>query len=573
MGWELIADALGSRHLWLAIALVEMALTFLSQVPGDIRRPPLNLAAGFLSSLALLLVVGLGWFLVLRRLRGGVRIIAAFPVLVLAAVVRGAILQLLLVQWGMSADGIENYRYRIMVSLFVVLLGAAIGVALKVGVDGNRSRLTQLEAEQERLTRVLAEAQAEVRADQTEALQEICGDVVNQLAAVPGSSALFAADSLDHLAVGVVRPLSHYLADSVPAWQPPEPATTPKRLDWARVWGDMASPAAVEPVGPAVVALVLVPASAVPMGVAPAIGLHVVLAVLVFVGLWLVRHTAAGVGRSLSVPLRLALTAALAVLACVPAAAASLLFPAPQPLPLINAAYTLILIPIVAMLFSFIRAALRRHRQIDDQLSAIVAETNWWVARTQMQRWWQRGTLARALHGPVQTAIHSASQRLRADASSSPERVESVLAGVRQSLPQIVLREASGSDLVNELAVLSTTWRPLVQIEVIMEGSTAAVLATDQVCAEVAMDIISEAVSNAVRHGGARTIDIIAEPPRGTIAAFAVIDDGSGWEPRSTDPGRQGLGRAQLDRCTLDWDYAPVADGNRLSFDLPFTRR
>lgn len=106
--WDRLGAALGSRNMWLGIAAVEAVFTLFSQMPTDTRRPVLNLTAGVISSAAVLAVIGCGWFLLLRQMTGIARVAAAVPILVLAGVARGVVLQSVLVGWDMSQPTIEG---------------------------------------------------------------------------------------------------------------------------------------------------------------------------------------------------------------------------------------------------------------------------------------------------------------------------------------------------------------------------------------------------------------------------------------------------------------------------------
>ncbi len=341
--------------MWLAIAAVEVVLTLLSQLPQDVRRPVLNVTGGLIASAALLAVIAVGWVLVLRHLTGAPRVAAAVPVVLLAAAARGGVLQWLLVAWGMSPPGAAGYRYRIVTSTFVVVLGAVVGVAVKIGVDGHRARLETLTAEQARLALVLERAEADVRTDQTGAVATIGADLAEQLTHVAEASPLLAISSLEQIAADVVRPLSHDLAATVPTWQPPEPEEQAQRLDWARVWAAMASPGTIDPFGPAILTFLVFPVSALVMGVGVALVLHVVVFGLLFLGLWALRRLAPRVAADRPTLVRLAVTMVLLVVACVPAAIGAALLPGTGT-NLINSLYLVVLVPLVALLFSFIRA-------------------------------------------------------------------------------------------------------------------------------------------------------------------------------------------------------------------------
>lgn len=570
----LVGDALTAKRLWLLIAAFEMALTLLSTYPGDVRKPLLNLSAGFVSSAFLLGVVGLGWFLILRHLSGTARVVAALPVIVLAGAVRGCVLQWLLVSWDMSLPGIEGYRYRVFGSIVVVVTGAVSGALVKVNVEAHRRRLEELDALQTQLSLVLAQAEVRLRADQSDVVTTITGYLAEQLAQVRAASPDVAIDSLEHMAADIVRPLSHDLAAAAPSWSPPEPESLARRLDWSEVWSAIASPGSMNPLGPAVVTLIVTPSTAVAFGFSRGLLVHVCAAALIFVGLLSLRSAFPAVAPQRSTPQRLALTTALLVLACVPAAVATW-FLSIDPLREVNAAYVLLVVPIVALMFAFIGAARAQQRATEQMGAAVVAETQWWVTRTRLVQWWQNAALARALHGPVQSVIGAAAQRLRAAVASGdaqPAVIQAVLTDASASLSEIVMASHGGEGFQSRLDNVTATWRPLVKLEQDVADSALEVIDQDTVCAEILVDVVAEAVSNAVRHGGARHLKIkvaIADAGGHAIAA-AIIDDGRGrTSPPDASGVTPGLGTTQLDTCALRWEYANVEGANQLAVALP----
>lgn len=575
--WELLGRAMTAKRLWLLIAVFEMVLTLLSTLPGDVRKPWLNLTAGFISSAALLAVVGCGWFLLLRHLSGGARLILTVPLIVVAGVVRGTVLQWLLVGWGISPPGIAGYQYRVFGSIVVVVTGAAVGGLVKVNVEAHRRRLEELEALQMRLNLVLSQAEVQLRADQTGVISRITNYLCEQLAQVRVTSPEVVIESLDHMAADVVRPLSHQLAAAAPTWTPPETESLTRRLDWSQVWASIASPGAINPIGPALVVLVVTPSSVFAMGVGPGLLLQVVAAGLVYLGLCVLRKGPPVVVPQRSTWVRLALTTVLLVLACVPAAAATWMLSTDQ-LRAVNTKYVLFIVPIVALMFAFIGAARTQLRTSDQTAAALVEETRWWVTRTRMVQWWQNGSLARALHGPMQSVIRSAAGRLRVVAASGdaqPEAIRAVLADTAASLSQVVLKSHSGDDFKSHLDNVSATWNPLVRVDYEVDPSALAVIDHDPVCGEILVDIIAEALSNAVRHGGARQVNITVAYDDGRLGAITaqIVDDGRGAALVPTAPvDSVGLGTTQLRTCALDWSYGSSPGGNQLFVALPVVR-
>ena len=569
--WEALGEALTAKRLWLLIAAFEMALTLLSTLPGDVRKPILNLTAGFVSSAALLVVVGCGWFVLLRHLTGIARVGAAVPVFIAAAGMRGYVLQWLLVAWGISQPGVDRHRYRVFVSVVVVLTGALVGGLVKVTVDEHRRRLEHLDALQAQLSLVLKQSEVRLRADQSSAIDRIARDLSLQLAQVGTATPAVAIDSLERMAADVVRPLSHELAATTPTWSPPEPESLQRKLDWSEVWAAIASPGSISPLGPAVLTLVATPSSVFALGLDQGLLLHAVGAILVYVGLWTLSRATTVVAPQRSTLVQLALTTALLVLACVPAAIATWFLSGDQ-LRAVNTKYVLLVLPVVALMFAFIGSARAQQRSIDTAMAEVVAQTRWWLTRTRLVQWWQDATLARALHGPVQSTIRIASQRIQAATDRGDvrgEHIDSVIKDAAASLATVLAAPKATVAFHHRLVDVVAAWRPLVKIDAQVNDSAVQALDCDPICAEILIDIVAEAVSNAVRHGGARRVAVVVSG-RGNTLHLQVTDDGRGMVAMingASSPA--GLGTRQLERCALSWDYRPADGGHCLEVELP----
>lgn len=575
--WERLGSALTAHNLWIAIAVFEVSLTLLSTFPGDVRRPLWSLLGGVVASAAMLAVVVGAWFLLLRHMSGLARVAATVPVLALAGLTRGAVLQWCLVSWGMSAPGASGMRYRIFGSIVVVTTGAFLGALVKVGIEEHRRRLEELQRLQKRLTLVLRQSEGELRRDQSEVIDQITSSLVTELSSLPSHAPALAANQLDRVAEQVVRPLSHELGAAAPTWQPPQPEQIRVSINWAQVWSKMASLSSLNPLGPAIVILVVIPSSSFNLGLRPALLLHLAAAALIYLGLAVLRRSIPTVGPGLPTVLRLAATTLLLVIACAPAAAYVWQM-SPADLRAVHAVYALLVVPCVALLFAFFGAARAQQRAMDADLQGLVDETNWWVTRTRMVLWWQNGALARALHGPVQTAIVTAAARIRATAdyeTVDDGMLVSEIDDMSRNLAEVVMLRERPGGIRSQIADLAVTWRALVDVQVDLTASSSALIDGDPIVADIAANVIAEAISNASRHGAAHRVYIRVDAICGAELRLdglaelhiEVGDDGSGRATNTAASG--GLGTAQLDACALGWDYMNGEEGNLLRVRLP----
>lgn len=157
-----------------------------------------------------------------------------------------------------------------------------------------------------------------------------------------------------------------------------------------------------------------------------------------------------------------------------------------------------------------------------------------------------RRQMAIALHGTVGANLTAATMRLRrAIDDGDITRAKNSLFEARRLLDldlEAVMTTDAG-DVETGLSRLADSWAGLVDVNVQVDGSARA-LSTR--CAAAVIDIVTEAVNNAARHGGARRVDVRVTAVAGAdglgsidLASIdvEVLDDGQG-----SDSSREGLG-------------------------------
>ena len=120
-----------------------------------------------------------------------------------------------------------------------------------------------------------------------------------------------------------------------------------------------------------------------------------------------------------------------------------------------------------------------------------------------------------------------------------------------------MLDEPEGSVVTFEqgLERMRSTWEGACVIDDEVSPVAAEVMVADGVICSILIDIVSEAVSNAVRHGGATSVEVsinMDEHVDGLgLVVLRVVDDG-----KVPEEGLPGLGTALLTRCTYDWSLS-----------------
>jgi signal transduction histidine kinase len=190
----------------------------------------------------------------------------------------------------------------------------------------------------------------------------------------------------------------------------------------------------------------------------------------------------------------------------------------------------------------------------------------WAVARVNLIDWFNKGLIARMLHGPIQNSIQAASIRLQGSSSENTEKVIQELSQrIDEIAPMIQSETLMAPDVSKSLGELIELWIDLAQIEISVDQLVYVQLEQDPPVAYIALDICQEICSNAIRHANAAEIEIsIVSKDREVY--ISMVDDGN---PRTGNP-EFGIGTEFLNTCSIDWSYLRTADSkNLLSIVIP----
>ncbi len=196
------------------------------------------------------------------------------------------------------------------------------------------------------------------------------------------------------------------------------------------------------------------------------------------------------------------------------------------------------------------------------EAQAALAAADWASARLQQALWVSRRQLANSLHGPVQARVISAALQLR---QSDVDDWAHVVARLRRDLNSLLRAEDEDGDWRLGWARLLQTWSLSIHIDARFDDRVAEALDRDQVAGQALVAVVGEAVTNAVRHGGARTVTITIDRVPGDQLTVIVDDDGQ-MDETGSDPG---LGTLVFEAACLDWSLVNQPAGHRLIARVP----
>jgi hypothetical protein len=440
---------------------------------------------------------------------------------------------------------------------FRLMAGVVVGIVVFVPTTivvaswrDYRDRRAELLARRSQLTEFAHRLVSDI-ADQDRAVVERIRSELNEVLEVADPE-----QELQRWSAEVLRPLSHQLA-TLPEWLPPN--VNPERVRVADVLRRATSGAPLMPLTTsATIALIAFVPMLLTFGwlVMLAFTIGVVSGGCAF--LWAANRLLAHAAQLPSVVRACAILLYLALSGLLIGITAQWLLP-DRDMTFFLATSTAILFGAFGVVFALARALSVELRSTLDDLQRTDSRLSWQVTRLRLVEWSQGTRFARALHGPVQGSIAVAVERLR----RAPEDQQSILDELRSSLMRSLESEDVAPSWDAGVDQLCRAWDGICEITVSTREECVARLDEDPACREMALEILTEAVSNAVRHGHATRVsaEMVCELDRTNLV---VQDNGQGIEK-----GLPGLGTRVLDSCALEWSREPSPGDTTLRAVLP----
>lgn len=487
------------------------------------------------------------------------RVQRTFALVLIGNLARASVLAALLQATGTS-DARWAYRLTSALLLYSPVLTLAVGVITMLRESAEHR--AHFEANAERLARDEQAAMERTAAFRARAMEGIRAMLTERLSALRSGDGVQLGAQLREDVDGVIRPLSHRMAGH--AASDKEVADTPRapRVRWADVWR---TGLLGQPIRPGPTAAILALASLVALswysgGVAWGLATVLVVGVEIFGLLWVLRQALQERLRAMA-PVRRALAFTASVTACmlVPAGTMVALLmasgsPAPWRVPISFA----ILAPLVAWFIALDQALRQQIAATSSEMTARTVQLEHAAATAHSVAHHEERRLSRALHGPVQAAVTAAAMRVEAGDPAGAEQL------LLDAIGHLDTDAGDERGVSRALGDITAAWDGLCTVAVEVSPDAERAIDGDAPLASSVIDICTEACSNAVRHGDAGHISVVARRDGPTVS-LVVRDDGapSGIEPRP------GLGSAMLDDVTLHWERRREGGATVLRATLP----
>jgi signal transduction histidine kinase len=159
-------------------------------------------------------------------------------------------------------------------------------------------------------------------------------------------------------------------------------------------------------------------------------------------------------------------------------------------------------------------------------------------SRLAQRAWLSRKTLAMELHGSIQGALQSVAMRLSRLESPSAKDLDRAMRDINAALEKLNNEDhLAGKSIKELLKDLQSLWAGALEIQLALSESALAVLDKDTAVSRCALEVVREAVTNAVKHGDAQRARVMLELS-GQFVELLIENDGTAI---GDAPNGQGL--------------------------------
>ncbi|SCX15522.1 hypothetical protein [Candidatus Aquiluna sp. UB-MaderosW2red] len=201
------------------------------------------------------------------------------------------------------------------------------------------------------------------------------------------------------------------------------------------------------------------------------------------------------------------------------------------------------------------------------QLAGVVSALKIVNGQLRQQVWIYQKMISSQLHGRLQAVLQSAAFRLARLESPTPQELEAVLSDVNRAVADLGNFDyLEGSSLSQSLLDLQDVWEGVSQIKYNLDEATQTSLAKDPILARCFIEVLREAVTNAIKHAEAATIWVEAEKLADRLR-LSVVNDG-----HAVADTRRGYGSELIDELTLTRSLGTENGKTIFRAEILFTR-
>ncbi len=194
------------------------------------------------------------------------------------------------------------------------------------------------------------------------------------------------------------------------------------------------------------------------------------------------------------------------------------------------------------------------------ELSRRIEDLRRETSRFEQQLWSARRHWGYIIHGTVQSSLTAALLHLNAHKGTDEEVVKVVRQDISRALQALRERPIARADLKSTMAELQDTWGGVCNIDWHMSNEARQALVADADLCFCTKEIVKEAISNAVRHGGATVMTVSLAIESGHTLVLEAVNNGRVLD----EEAKAGLGSQIIRDLSYFWSLASD-DGSGLT--------
>ena len=217
----------------------------------------------------------------------------------------------------------------------------------------------------------------------------------------------------------------------------------------------------------------------------------------------------------------------------------------------------IILLSVIIGVAVFIGQLRQTHRESTRALAAeINLQLEYLNSQARRELWINRRRIATILHGPVQAALYASAMRLAQAVRPSRKLIQSVNADLENALEVLKFDSVEATNLRDVLRQIVDVWAGTCEIYLNISKNVLQSAKNNPLLAEALVEVLREAVSNAIKHGQATEIEVEAKVS-GEVIEVSILNNGKA----PVNQAGNGFGSKLYDELTHSWGLNETADG------------
>jgi signal transduction histidine kinase len=209
---------------------------------------------------------------------------------------------------------------------------------------------------------------------------------------------------------------------------------------------------------------------------------------------------------------------------------------------------TLVFFIMTMIVFLMLGIAQMQRNQATEELEEAVEDLRLLTSQLRQQVWLSQKTLATELHGSVQAALNASAMRLALIPNPTPEDLDRVRQDIDNAMQRLGASDyLDGQSIEELLEQICDLWEGSCEISYRLDPDASSALADDSAAAYCTLEVIREAINNAIKHGDAKLIEITASL-NAEVIELTVTNNGD-----ATQLSTPGLGSSLYQELALDY--------------------